>query len=132
MRPTLLACTLFALACQSSPAEDLPAVSPGESFRLAVGESARLDLLGWRVTFVEVVGDSRCPKGVQCVWAGEATVRLEIEHDGETSRHEVSSLKERADVNGRTCHLRQVDPYPESSERIPPEDYSIELEFAAE
>ena len=34
------------------------------------------------VCFKEVVSDSRCPKGVTCVWAGEARVLVDIYEDG--------------------------------------------------
>ncbi len=34
------------------------------------------------VCFKEVVSDSRCPKGVTCVWAGEARVLVDIYENG--------------------------------------------------
>lgn len=34
------------------------------------------------IRFKEVVSDSRCPKGVTCVWAGEAKVLIEIFENG--------------------------------------------------
>lgn len=51
----------------------------GEPFRLALGATARRD--GHTVRFVEVVEDSRCPTDVQCVTAGRAQVRLEVDGD---------------------------------------------------
>jgi hypothetical protein len=33
---------------------------------------------GGKITFANVVNESRCPTGVQCVWAGTATVRLHL------------------------------------------------------
>ncbi|MEH6406124.1 MAG: hypothetical protein V7767_02495 [Leeuwenhoekiella sp.] len=32
--------------------------------------------------FKEVVSDSRCPSDVNCIWAGEAVVRVELYKDG--------------------------------------------------
>ena len=30
------------------------------------------------LTFVDIVSDSRCPKGAQCVWAGEVTIAMKL------------------------------------------------------
>ncbi len=34
------------------------------------------------IRFIEVISDSRCPKNVTCVWAGEAKVLVEIFKNG--------------------------------------------------
>ncbi len=51
----------------------------GEPFRLALGATAERG--GHAVRFVEVVEDSRCPEGAQCIAAGRARIRVEV--DGE-------------------------------------------------
>ena len=33
---------------------------------------------GLRVKFAEVVNDSRCPAGVNCVWAGNAQIKIRV------------------------------------------------------
>lgn len=48
----------------------------GESFRLPRGESAEVG--GLSVRFAQVVEDSRCPLGVQCIRAGEAKIQLAL------------------------------------------------------
>jgi hypothetical protein len=45
--------------------------------------------------FEEVVSDSRCPKDVQCVWAGEAKVLIEIYQNGNIDKKEI-----KIDING--------------------------------
>lgn len=70
--PLALATALCACAHSynvSIPATDgsTVALNPGESASLATG----------RVRYVRLVSDSRCPPGVQCVWAGDATIELE-------------------------------------------------------
>jgi hypothetical protein len=52
-------------------------VSP-VSLTLKVGEAAQLAGGVLTLTFDEVTGDSRCPKDVDCVWAGEATVVFKV------------------------------------------------------
>jgi hypothetical protein len=36
------------------------------------------------IKFVEVVSDSRCPKGATCIWAGEASCLVELTSGGAT------------------------------------------------
>lgn len=38
---------------------------------------------GITLKFLEVVEDSRCPKGVNCIWAGRAIVKVEVTADGQ-------------------------------------------------
>lgn len=45
-----------------------------------LGAHVRVAGTGWSVAFREVVEDSRCPVDVQCIWAGQVTVRLVGEH----------------------------------------------------
>ncbi|EIV92030.1 hypothetical protein FraQA3DRAFT_1524 [Frankia sp. QA3] len=50
----------------------------GEEFTLAPREVAEVDGADLDITFVGVSADSRCPAGVSCVWAGDATVELSV------------------------------------------------------
>ena len=45
---------------------------------LKEGENKFLKEYEMNVTFKRMVEDSRCPKGVQCVWAGNATAEVEF------------------------------------------------------
>ena len=54
-----------------------------QPFTLYVRQSVQVDTL--QITFLGVPSDSRCPVDVECVWAGNAEIRLEV------------SLKESAD-----------------------------------
>lgn len=70
-----LSCLLLA-SCASTPATSWPAQSalrPGES--LALPDRTRLYYVG-------IANDSRCPPQVQCIHAGDAEVRLRVEHAG--------------------------------------------------
>lgn len=51
-------------------------------FTLKVGATARIESENLEIEFLGVVADSRCPKGVQCAWAGDATVRLRVTEPG--------------------------------------------------
>ena len=50
----------------------------GREFNLKVGRVVTLDGGGLRVRLARVVSDSRCPVDVNCVWAGNAEVLVEV------------------------------------------------------
>lgn len=45
---------------------------------LKEGENKFVKELGMNITFKKIVEDSRCPKDVNCVWAGAATAEIEV------------------------------------------------------
>ena len=64
---------------------DLAPLPPGDSsfvigkpFFLEPGRTASLDEGGFGLVFQAVLGDSRCPLDVTCVWAGEVSVELRL------------------------------------------------------
>lgn len=70
-----------ALPAQSSkPMATPPSATPGNAaattVQLAVGASTVLPD-GSQLRYAALVNDSRCPPGVQCVWAGDAEIQLE-------------------------------------------------------
>lgn len=65
---------LFAGCSLTAPA----GVPAGRDFQLALGESVMIEGSGVTLTFEDVPSDSRCPKDVVCVWAGNAQVRLVV------------------------------------------------------
>lgn len=65
----------------------LPQVKVGEDFTIGVGESiATSDDLSGIIRFDSVVGDSRCPEGVQCIWAGKADCVFSLTNGGQTQQ----------------------------------------------
>ena len=54
-----------------------PSGGKTQTFSLDEGQTGHLSN-GGKITFTNVVNESRCPTGVQCVWAGTATVRFHL------------------------------------------------------
>ena len=52
-----------------------------QEFKLKIGESAEMPREGLKIEFDSVTEDSRCPKGVTCVWAGNAKILLKVKKD---------------------------------------------------
>lgn len=100
---------------------------------LKAGGQTKFSLGGkeFTVRFVEVVEDSRCPKGVDCVWAGMARVRLELSvNRGETQEVVLDTLAETdtAEFGDSSIRLKSLDPYPEAGAQIDPKTYVATLE----
>lgn len=102
----------------------------GESFTLEPGEGVTLELDGIGVRFMRVVEDSRCPLRVQCVWAGDAAIVIELSPQaGDAAEHTLhTSMGQKSIVLGRyELSLLELSPYPDEPRSISPEDYRATL-----
>jgi hypothetical protein len=104
-------------------------VSLGHEFILGVGQTAEVIGESLTVKFVEVTADSRCPNGAQCIWAGEATCRMEITLNGVTSEN-VFTISGGISSNAEAFFDKYtfdftLEPYPEVDEDITPSDYRL-------
>lgn len=70
---TLLACSLASCMAMQPGTGSQPGIEDGDVFSLRAGDSVHLSNAG-RLTYVALLDDSRCPSGVQCIWAGEAQI----------------------------------------------------------
>ncbi|MFL5579772.1 MAG: hypothetical protein ACJ8AO_05310 [Gemmatimonadaceae bacterium] len=105
-----------------------------EPFQLRVGQRAELatDVAGrpFRVTFIEVTGDSRCPDDVRCVWEGDARVALRLELDSEaadTAAHTSGRFTPPPELAGHRVVVEALDPATHSGRTIPQSDYVATL-----
>jgi hypothetical protein len=93
---------------------------------LAPGSPARVASTPLTITLERVGEDSRCPEGVNCVWAGDVEVTLRIE--GGTARPTVATLHLHASPRN-VAHgeykvtLVGVAPAPKEGVRTKPEEY---------
>jgi hypothetical protein len=103
----------------------------GEPFELKARETRQLTDTNLQVRFEGVPQDSRCPVGVQCVWAGDATVELTLERPpaaAETrSLHTSERFGRETDYAGLVVRLVRLDPHPREGATIAPEDYRVTL-----
>jgi hypothetical protein len=94
----------------------------GKSFSLRAGESAQAADAALRVGFEGVTSDSRCPKGEQCVWAGDATVQVWLQ-EGSGPRqtrelHTAPGVAQGVQALGHDVRLLRLDPYPVAGSAI--------------
>jgi hypothetical protein len=97
--------------------------------KVAAGETASIGDEGLTVTFLEVTEDSRCPSDAICVRAGQATVLVKFERNGQDLGEYSLSLGEgredetAATVGDYTIRLFRLDPYPVSTSTTQPNEY---------
>ncbi len=72
----------------------------------------------------EIILDSRCPLGVECVWAGTAEVRTILSTPVSHGEH-VLTLDEPVRFGDFMVTLTDVTPYPQSGETIPESSYRM-------
>ena len=90
---------LFSLAaCQPQSRAATPEATPGIVI-LGFGDEATVTP-GTQLRFLRVVNDSRCPKDVQCVWAGEVTIEFEVRSPSGKSHFELASSRAPATAVG--------------------------------
>ena len=75
---------------------------------------------GLRVNFVEMVEDSRCPEDANCIWAGNAKIRVRVTKNGRSKLLELNSgLEPRTETfAGYSFQLQALTPAPRSNIRI--------------
>ncbi len=86
------------------------------------------------VKFLEMVEDSRCPKGVNCVWAGNAKISIEISKNGKSAKtFELNSNLDPQTIMFEGCKFRLIalDPYPANNIRIDRNGYIAAIEIVA-
>jgi hypothetical protein len=108
-------------------------VNLGEKFSLAIGQDASVTGENLEVHFIEVIGDSRCPQGVTCIWAGEASSLIEITFSESTYRKVLTQpgLSEPSQTDFQQYEIIfDLRPYPQKGERIENKDYRLQLEIS--
>lgn len=126
---TRLAACLFCLAlagCGAAPAGKSRAVDPGAEFTLAPGATASVKSAGFKVRFVAVSEDSRCPRDTTCVWAGEVKAQIDIVRISETLQVEIAEGDSTIAGDYRVTLVR-VEPVPVSAAKIAPQGYRATL-----
>jgi hypothetical protein len=91
------------------------AVPLDQPFALAVGETAVVEG-GLDVKFASVVGDSRCPADVLCVWEGNAEISIDVAMTGEDQAslrlNTNPSFATEATYLSYTIEFMALEPYP--------------------
>lgn len=127
--------SLLWTACSMAKPEAPQRVALGSAFTLPVGGSAQMEGGSLRVGVDAVLNDSRCPKGEQCVWAGDATVRVWLQQaSGPRQSLNLRLMASGGSVSqtlGHQIRLLRLEPEAVSGKVIAPADYLATLEVKA-
>lgn len=95
---------------------------------------------GKEIVLLKVLSDSRCPEGVQCIWAGEVTIELAAYNNNKmieqvqfvVNRHTAEEIVAwfEKHLPERKEKLKRVNvvPYPKEGVQLKQEDYKITLD----
>lgn len=103
------------LACAS--VDNVIVAEPGTAFSLPLGRTATVAGSGSRVTFLQVPHDSRCPRSVVCVWAGDAEIQVTVSRAGQAEESRIlslSPLNNEALIGDLFVRFVGLAPYPET------------------
>ena len=102
--------TLPVMAAKGSP----------EKLRVQINTSKRFPKAKLNVRFVELVEDSRCPTDTNCVWAGNAKIKIKVTGFGRTQdlTLDTNGPTQSATALGYVIKLVGLTPHPRSNIRI--------------
>jgi hypothetical protein len=103
-------------------------------FVLPIGATALVDQGELRITFMEVVEDSRCPTDVTCVWEGNGKIALELVHSGIEVAVGINTTLDplTAEFRGYLVRMIDLDPLPISERPTDPSQYRATLRVTRE
>tara|TARA_R100000935_G_C2834599_1_gene167323 strand:+ start:356 stop:769 length:414 start_codon:yes stop_codon:yes gene_type:complete len=89
------------------------------------------------IQFKKVISDSRCPKDVTCIWAGEAKVMIAILENGKIIEEKLVTLNGQNKIDLSFLDLKDVFslkaldliPYPVSTRKIKDSEYSLKIQL---
>lgn len=98
---------------------------PNEEFTLVVGQTAAVDAGALRIKFIRVVSDSRCPSDVDCVWAGNAQIEIEVRVSGTTDTVALNTFQgaREAAAGAYRIQFLLLRPAPLSTDPIEQDEY---------
>jgi hypothetical protein len=129
----ILLCLTVIFSCTAGCSVKTPGQVEAEldsEFVLPIGTEAVIKGENLRIEFLEVTEDSRCPRNVECVWAGEAGYTLIISQDDNSEQVEITE----PGAGGQVSYTWQdyeihtsLEPYPQDPGDIEAGDYRLRM-----
>lgn len=111
----------LAMAGWMEPSSKVKRASLGKEFTLKVGEQVLIKEAGLKISFSSVAEDSRCPKGVNCIWAGNGKIVIKVSKAGrKTADVQLNTGIEprQQSFQGYNIKIVGLNPYPEQNVNI--------------
>ena len=86
---------------------------------------------GVRIKFVELVEDSRSPVDTNCIWAGNAKIKVRVTRNGKSKLLELNTMNKGGDPAFAGCKFRltDLDPDLRTNVRINRNGYVAKIEI---
>jgi hypothetical protein len=102
----------------------------GQEFELKINQEATIEGEGLIVAFESVLEDSRCPEGVDCIWSGNAKIKVRSSKQKQTS----ATTELNTDVGAKSSSysnyeisLIALKPRPKADKAVRPDEYKATL-----
>jgi hypothetical protein len=102
----------------------------GEVFTIGISQRAQITGEDMTIKFDEVIGDSRCPQNVTCVWEGVASSHVTIsfqEKDYALVLNQPGNTEQAKETFFHYTLTYSLNPYPREGEEIPLQKYLLTL-----
>jgi len=101
-----------------------------QEFELKINQEAAIEGEGLAVVFESVLEDSRCPEGVDCIWSGNAKIRIR----SSKQKHATASIELNTNVGpksssylGYEIKLVELKPRPKADKPVQSNEYKATL-----
>jgi hypothetical protein len=102
----------------------------GQEFELKINQEATIEGEGLTVAFESVVQDGRCPEDVDCIWAGNAKIKVKLSKQKQTP----GAVELNTGVSPKSSSyfdyeikLVGLNPRPKSDKAVEPNEYRASL-----
>jgi hypothetical protein len=102
----------------------------GQEFELKINQEAMVEGEGLAVVFESVLEDSRCPEGVDCIWSGNAKIKVRSGKQKQTP----APVELNTGVGAKSSsylnyeiRLIALKPRPKADKRVQPNEYKATL-----
>jgi hypothetical protein len=120
----------FAATTAPQPASLTKEARLDQEFEIKLGQEVWIKREGLKISFSNVTEDSRCPTGVDCIWAGNGKVMLKLSK----ARKRAAWMNlntgvdpKQDDYRGYEIKLVSLNPYPKKDTKIKKRDYVATL-----
>lgn len=112
---TLSLVIFFLIACVA-PLNTVEEPTLDKEFSIKINGHAVIKNEAIKITFNKVLEDSRCPKGANCIDAGNARVSLTVAKNSDKKTVELDSYEGKTSVEYQGCEIKFVglEPYPDA------------------
>lgn len=122
---SLILGSLFAFLLIPIPLQEKN-IGINSSVSLKIGQSVSVPNHGIVIGFIDVLDDSRCPSGVECVWEGTYSLVISVLSNSQNLGNFIlnSSNLHKASFQSYYAKCQSLEPYPVSTNQISKSSYS--------